>query len=150
MDDIAKAARISRPGLYFLFESKPVLFREAVVRGLDRDLDLIAQELSNAELPLAERLIAAFDRWAGSYVGPLADDLSALINTDPALLGSILDDAPRRFAELIGAAVSQTHPRDGAARTQTLISASIGIKHQVSTRDSYLEHLAVAVELLFS
>src|SRR5664279_833000 len=38
MDEVARAARISRPGLYFLFESKEDLFRSAVARSLDEDL----------------------------------------------------------------------------------------------------------------
>ena len=148
MDDVAKAAHISRPGLYFLFDSKPALFREAVTHALDRDLGLIAHKLGELDLPLSERLIAAFDRWAGSYIGPLTGEVPGFIDTDPFLLGSILDQAPRRFEELVTAAFTRTHPVDGAARTQTLISTSIGIKRQVTARNDYLDRLAVAVGLL--
>ena len=150
MDDVAKAAHISRPGLYFLFESKAALFREAVTHALDRDLGVIAQQLGDSNLPLAERLIAAFDRWAGSYIGPLTGEVPGISDADPALFGSILDEAPRQFEELVRMAISRTHPADGAARTRTLISASIGIKHQVAARVAYLERLEVAVGFLLN
>ena len=148
MDDVARASNISRPGLYFLFDSKPVLFREAVTHALDRDLGLIAVELGRADRPLSERLIAAFDLWAGSYIGPLTGDLPGAVGADKSLLGPVLDEAPRRFEGLVADAVTRAGIAESAARTQTLISASIGIKHRVATRADYLDRLMVAVELL--
>jgi len=35
MEEVARAAHISRPGLYFLFSSKELLFRAAVTRSLN-------------------------------------------------------------------------------------------------------------------
>lgn len=148
MDDVAKAAHISRPGLYFLFESKPALFRLATTHALNRDLGLIAKKLAESDLPLKARLIDAFDLWAGSYIGPLAGEVIGVIDADPSLIGSILVDAPVMFEKIITQAVSKSSPTDGAARARTLISTSIGIKHQVTSREVYLEQLAVAVELL--
>jgi AcrR family transcriptional regulator len=148
MDDVAKAARISRPGLYFLFDSKPVLFREAVAHAVDRDLGLIAIELSGTDRSLSERLMAAFDLWAGSYIGPLTGETPGAIDTDPSLLGTVVEDAPHRFEELVIEAVTRSKLTDGADRARTLISTSIGIKHQVSTRSDYLDRLEIAVTLL--
>ncbi|MCS5718793.1 TetR family transcriptional regulator [Herbiconiux sp. CPCC 205763] len=149
MDDIATAAQISRPGLYFLFDSKPVLFREAVTHSLNRDLGLISTELGTHDRPLAERLIAAFDLWAGSYVGPLSEEVSVVV-ADPSLLGSAVHEGSARFEEFVAGAIAEVRPADGAARAKTLISASIGIKHQVATREEYLRRLEVAVGLLLA
>jgi AcrR family transcriptional regulator len=147
MDDIAEAAGISRPGLYFLFDSKPALFRESVTRTLERDLDRIALSLADTSRPLRVRLIDAFDRWAGSYIGPLDRDLRGR-DDDRQLIGSVLDAAPARFEKLIVAAIGYTHPEDARARARTLVSASVGIKHQVESRDEYIDILAIAVGLL--
>lgn len=136
--------------MYFLLDSKPELFRQAVTHALTRDLDLIARDFSNLNEPLSERLIAAFDRSAGSYIGPLTGDTHGVFDADPSLLGSVLDKAPQRFKALVSGAVTATHPADGAARTQTLISASIGIKHQVATRQDSRHQLTAAVELLLN
>jgi AcrR family transcriptional regulator len=146
MDDVAQAAHISRPGLYFLFSSKQSLFRAAVSHALERDLGIIATELADPSRPLAERLIAAFDRWGGPYVGPLTGE--GIADGDPSLLGEIRDAAPRRFEELVTTAIADTADPHAVSRAQTIISASIGIKHQVTTRQDYLARLAIATEVI--
>jgi AcrR family transcriptional regulator len=145
MEEVARTARISRPGLYFLFASKPDLFRAAVTRALEQDLAAAEEILADTGKPLRERLIAAFDRWAGRYVGPLSRDVPAVIEQNPDLLGPIVDTAPKRFEELVVAALGGTA---AAGVAQTLISASVGVKHQVETREAYLGRMATAVELL--
>lgn len=148
MDEVARAAHISRPGLYFLFDSKQALFREAVTHALERDLDVIARELSNTARPLNQRLVGAFDQWGGPYIGPLTGDIFGATAEDPALLGEILETAPRRFEDLITTAIADSRESDATARAQTLISASIGIKHQFTTREAYLARLTIATDLI--
>src|SRR5436305_12032061 len=100
MEEVARTARISRPGLYFLFDSKEALFRAAVTRALDLDLAAAEQSLADTGRPVRERLVDAFDRWAGRYIGPLARDVPSVIEQNPDLLGAIAETAPRRFEEL--------------------------------------------------
>ncbi|QKV73603.1 TetR/AcrR family transcriptional regulator [Amycolatopsis sp. Hca4] len=145
MEEVARAARISRPGLYFLFASKEDLFRTAVTRAIEQDLAAAEEILADPGKPLRERLLGAFDRWAGRYVGPMSRDVPEVIEQNPDLLGPITRTAPERFEELVVAAVG------GEAATgvaQTLISASVGLKHQVETREEYLGRLATAIGLL--
>lgn len=149
MEEVARTAHISRPGLYFLFTSKEALFRAAVSRSLEQDLAAVERVLAETDRPLPVRLLESFDWWAGRYIGPLTRDIASVIDDNPDLLGTILETAPRRFEGLItdAIAVEQGH---GAAPdvAKTLISTSIGIKHQVGTRDTYLERLKIAVDLL--
>lgn len=148
MEDVAHAAHISRPGLYFLFESKPALFRLAITHALNRDLRLITEKMDASELPLTTRLVDAFDRWEGSYVGPLASEVIGVVDTDRSLLGSMLVNFPLMFEKIITQVICESFPTDGRHRARTLISASIGIKHQVVSREDYLGRLTVAVKLL--
>ncbi|CAM5233369.1 TetR/AcrR family transcriptional regulator OS=Streptomyces tendae OX=1932 GN=GUR47_06750 PE=4 SV=1 [Streptomyces tendae] len=150
MEEVARAARISRPGLYFLFSSKEALFRAAVTQALDRDITAVEQVLADSGRPLPERLVEAFDQWAGRYIGgPLAHDVATVVADNPDILGDIVETAPRRFEQLITEAVAaESGPEAALPVAQTLISASIGLKHQVASRESYLERLAVAVGLL--
>jgi AcrR family transcriptional regulator len=152
MEEVARAARISRPGLYFLFASKEDLFRDAVLKTLDEDLADVARILGEGHLPIDERLLHAFDCWAGRYVGPMSRDITAVIDDNPELLGEIVVDRPERFAELITSVLvtSGRSPSSSAALARTLISTSIGIKHQVQDRAAYRTNLAVAIELLLS
>src|SRR4051795_1354525 len=149
MEEVARAARISRPGLYFLFESKEALFRAAVGRALDEDLAAAERILADAGRPLPERLVGAFDRWTGRYLGPLSRDVTGVIEQNPDLLGELTETAPARFEQLVTDAVAETTDRAKAVGVaQTLISASIGVKHQVETREAYLKRFADAVALL--
>jgi len=149
MEEVARAADISRPGLYFLFTSKEALFRAAVTQALERDIAAVERVLADAARPLRERLLAAFDQWAGRYIGPLSRDVAILIEDNPGLLGSVTQTAPRRFEKLVTDALSAESARATAARVaQTLISTSIGIKHQVTSRKVYLDRLDVALDLL--
>ena len=149
MEEVARAAHISRPGLYFLFTSKETLFRAAVTLALERDIAAVERVLADADRPLRERLLEAFDQWAGRYIGPLSRDVAVVIEDNPDLLGSIIDTTPRRFEALITDALSAASGRASASRVaQTLISTSIGIKHQVTSRKVYLDRLDVALDLL--
>ena len=152
MDDIAKAARISRPGLYFLFTSKEELFREAASRALEDDVADAESILADSTRPLDDRVLDAFDRWAGRYVGPMAADISIVIADNPGLMGDLAESAPRHFAHLVTDAIahsSKKSQRDNAASiAQTLISTSVGIKHQASDRVDYRARLRVAIGLL--
>jgi AcrR family transcriptional regulator len=145
MEEVARTARISRPGLYFLFSSKQDLFRAAVTRALEQDLAAAEEILADTGEPLRARLVSAFDRWAGRYVGPMSRDVPAVIEQNPDLLGEIVRTAPKRFEELVVAAVGG---ETAAGVVQTLISASVGLKYQVDTREAYLRRMITAVELL--
>ncbi len=152
MDDVARAADISRPGLYFLFSSKENLFRAAVVDALDADLEMAAQVLREPERPLRERLIEAFDLWTGRYVGPMARELAVLIDTNPTLLGQIVTAYPQRFIEMITNALADAVParRKGVAddMARTLHSTAVGIKYEAATRAEFVERMTVAIDLI--
>lgn len=147
MDAIAREAKISRPGLYFLFSSKESLFRESVSHVLARDLEAIEGMLADASRPLDERLLAAFDRWAGRYVGPGVWDVPAVIADNPELLDPAAQAAPARFEALAIAAVEGRTAAPGQV-AQTLISVSVGLKHQADTREDYLDRMRTAIALL--
>jgi len=154
MEDVARAADISRPGLYFLFESKQKLFREAVTRALDADVEAARRSLTAPDRPLPERLIEAFDRWTGRYLGPMAREVAVLRETHPELLGSVVVDYPRRFLEMVTAAVAADLPARSAVTAadvaRTLVSTARGIKEEVTTRDEFVARMTVAVTLVLS
>lgn len=152
MDDVARAAEISRPGLYFLFTSKPELFRAAVTQALNGDVSAAKRCLGDTELSLRDRLLQAFDLWTGRYVGPMAREIGALIDGNPDLLGSLVVDYPRMFAEMVTAALAAgAHSRQSATVddiAQTLLSLAHGIKHEVDTREEFLARMTVGIDLV--
>lgn len=147
MDDVAREAQISRPGLYFLFSSKNGLFREAAERGVQLDLAAAETAFAASGGPVAESIAAGFDAWAGRYIGPI-HDTATLIADNPDLLGPIALSGPARFEVLLTAALEKT-ALAGSATTaaRTLISLSIGIKVQSKTREEYRSRLSDALSL---
>jgi len=152
MDDVATAARISRPGLYFLFASKRDLVAAAVTRALDQDLDSAAGVLSDPGQPLRERLLAAFDIWTGRYLGAVGGELNAVAEDHRDVLGTVAADSSLRFQALVTEAVVQARPpRDRStseAIANTLISTAIGLKHRTTSREGFREELRTAIALL--
>ncbi len=154
MDDVARAAGISRPGLYFLFDSKPNLFRAAVTQALEGDVDAAQRALADAQRPLRDRLIEALDLWTGRYIGPMAKEVAILMETNPELLGSIVIDYPKRFVDMVTAAIAADLPPGSAGVAEdvarTLLSTAAGIKHEASTREEFVARVTVGVDLLLS
>ncbi|WP_200809769.1 TetR/AcrR family transcriptional regulator [Demequina sp. NBRC 110054] len=148
MDDVAREARISRPGLYFLFESKSGLFRAAADRGIELDLAEAEKALVDPGRGLVDRIVDAFDCWAGRYLGPMGDT-AGLVEDNPDLLGPIAVSGPARFETVLRAALERepSCPEPlGVART--LNAVSIGLKHQGVSRAEYRARMADAVRLM--
>lgn len=148
MDDVAREAHISRPGLYFLFSSKSGLFQAAAERAIALDLAAAEHALTASGRTVNDRIVEAFDCWAGRYVGPLRDT-TALIDGNPSLLGPVALGGPARFEALITAALAETAlATTSPPVARTLVSVSVGLKHQVADRDEYRARMLEAVRLL--
>jgi len=152
MEDVARAADISRPGLYFYFASKQDLFRGAVTHALDGDVAAAGRCLSDTDRPLRDRLIEAFDHWTGRYVGPMTKDIAILIENNPGLLGPMATEYPQRFAKMVTDALTAGTPADRGGMAgdvaQTLLSTANGIKHQAGTREEFLARITIGIDLL--
>ncbi len=152
MEDVARAADISRPGLYLYFPSKQALFRAAVTHALECDVAAAQRSLADTDRPLRDRLIEAFDHWTGRYVGPMTKDVAILIENNPDLLGPMSTEYPIRFARMVTHALAaDVSAERGCMVTdvaQTLLSAANGIKHESSTRQEFLAKMTIAVDLL--
>lgn len=75
MDDIAKAAGLTRQGLYFHYRSKDELLRACVEKALFDGHRAVHLALSAAQLPLEERLYRALGTWFSGYVGLFTPEL---------------------------------------------------------------------------
>jgi len=152
MEDVARAADISRPGLYFYFASKQDLFRAAVTHALDGDVAAAGRCLSDTDRPLRDRLIEAFDHWTGRYVGPITKDVAILIENNPGLIGPMATEYPKRFAKMVTDALTADTPADCGERAvdvaRTLLSTANGIKHEASTREEFRAKMTIGIDLL--
>ena len=107
MDEVARAADISRQGLYLYFASKEALFRAAVRQELDTALGEACRCLDEEGAALNRRVVAALDAWLGRYVGSmLASDISGLLQNPVVQIGDMVDTAVAAFDTRLASAVA--------------------------------------------
>jgi AcrR family transcriptional regulator len=155
MDEVARAADISRQGLYFLFDSKEALFREALTRMMQEGLAAMDRALAGGG-PLAPRLTAAMKAWYGRSVGTMGANAEELFARSVDLVGDLMvrsgDEALRRLTVAIAASPAAETLRargltpEDAART--LEAVGLGLKHGGVSREVFAERAAAAVKLV--
>jgi TetR/AcrR family transcriptional regulator of autoinduction and epiphytic fitness len=155
MDEVARAAGVSRQGLYLQFADKEALFRQAVTYKLGKQLRGAITELSKNEVPLQERLIAACDEWAGRFVGFSGADAADLMCASTSLAGGTLAHYEGRFEAALAAAVAASSlatycsaagvtPEDAA---RALHATARGLKHASKTRQDFLLGITAAARM---
>lgn len=155
MDEVARAAGVSRQGLYLQFADKEALFRQAVTHKLSRQLRAAIGELSKEPASLEARLIAACDEWAGRFVGISGSDAADLMCASTSLAGSTLAHYEARFEAALASAVAASPlaaycraagvtPEDAA---RALHATARGLKHTSKTRQEFLLGMTAAARM---
>jgi AcrR family transcriptional regulator len=156
MDDIARAAGVSRQGLYLLFSNKEELFRRAVDHSLSSQLSAAMTVLSQHELALEERLVAACDEWSGRFVGRLGADAADLMCVSTTLAGEILANYEARFERALASAIEESPlakrcQRAGVCHRElarALHATARGMKQLCKTRQDFVKGMTVASRML--
>ena len=151
MDAVARAADISRPGLYFLFSGKEEMFRETVRQELDRALADVRTALAAPGADLGARLVAALDANLGRYVGThLGKGVDDLLEHGSEQLHDMYDDHRGAFLDALAKAITDSGPPLPGSVTpqqiaEVLRAAGEGWKHRVTDRPEFVARLRVAV-----
>ncbi len=156
MEEVARAAQISRQGLYLHFKTKEDLFRATVRHFLSTTLKEVRAKLEDEQQPLPERLAGAFDAMLGRFVGMVGSDAEDLNAASSALVGSLIVEHEQSFVELItkclrGAGVVAAYKSAGLSAKQlaeTLYATARGLKHSARSQSEFGERMAVAIRML--
>jgi AcrR family transcriptional regulator len=163
MDEVARAADISRQGLYLYFASKEALFRAAVRQELDAALGDASRALDEEGAGLDRRVVAALDAWLGRYVGSmLASDIAGLLQNPAVQIGDMVDAASAAFdarlATAVAAATAETCRRRLGVTPEEIAAAlhtvGQGAKYLSSSRGEsraeFVARVAAAVRLVLA
>jgi TetR/AcrR family transcriptional regulator of autoinduction and epiphytic fitness len=159
MEDVARAAGISRQGLYLHFSSKEQLFRAAVRQELDTALDEASRCLNQEGVDLEERVVAALDAWLGRYVGSmLSSDIRNLLENPAVHLGDVVHVAIAAFDARVAAAIAAEMTKNDRQRlgvTPEEIAAVLhtvgqGAKYLSRTRAEFVAKARAATHLVFA
>jgi TetR/AcrR family transcriptional regulator, regulator of autoinduction and epiphytic fitness len=155
MDEVARAAGVSRQGLYLLFVDKEALFRSAVTHKLGKQLRAAIAELSREEPTLEARLISACDEWAGRFVGFSGADAADLMCASTSLAGTTLAHYESRFEAALAAAIAAS-PLGAYCNAAGLAPDTVakalhatarGLKHSSKTRQEFLLGMTAAARM---
>ncbi len=156
MDEVARAANVSRQGLYLHFSRKEVLFRAVVEHALASALQAAGAQLENPTSTTLERLVGALDEWVGRYVGALGAGVSDLGEATNALVHALVHDENERFLALLTKFIRSSgllaayKPAGLTARqlAQTLNATARGLKYECRTRQQFVDAVSQAVRAL--
>jgi len=156
MEAVAKAAGISRPGLYLVFANKEQLYR-ATMRGvMERGQQAMEACFADETLGFEDRIVAALDGLLGQYIETqVSRDLGELLENSGSQLGSMFDDYQQKARATISAQIDGLAPPgvltgdSGAADfTDVLFSAAVTWKQTVATRAEFRDRVRRAVRLI--
>ena len=155
MDDLARAAGLSRQGLYLHFPNKQALFKTMVTR-LTEEMRTDAREaLARDDLEIGERVLGAFDAMFDKAVG--SEKLDELFATMVELIGlqnvrELQDEFASELARVLDSAGVAAQWKDVGASAkdlaELLFDASDGIKRRAATPAEYRDRMRIAVRLV--
>lgn len=157
MDDIARAAGLSRQGLYLHFPTKELLFKAAVEHLIEGVRAAGRKALLDDRADLETRLLHAFEAVHGAAALRASNThMAELLETAVELLGSVVADMERGFVAdvarvLRSAGIAERWKEVGVSAkelAQHLFFASSGIKHSALLPNEYREEMRVALRMV--
>jgi AcrR family transcriptional regulator len=156
MEEVARAARLSRQALYLHFSSKELLFQAALRQVLETSLAAATLQLENPQLGPEQKLVRAFDEWVGRFVGALGRDAQDLAEATSALGKNMVEEHEEAFVGAVtkalrSAGIAAAYKRAGLSAPQlsrTLFAAARGLKHEVGSRAEFSAAFLLAVRVL--
>lgn len=156
MEDLARAAGVSRQALYNRFGSKTALVDWTMKLLVDRSLAEALRSLDNPGATLAARLLAALDAWAGQHMtmlraSPHGVEVAVMVAPEP---GEAVRSAERKLV----AAMAQTIRRSGpgalvsraGSMAQALCWTAKGLVHAAPDHASFRRELELIVGALLA
>jgi AcrR family transcriptional regulator len=155
MDEVARAAGVSRQGLYLQFANKEELFRRTLEHSLNTQLKAAVGALCVPGDSLEHRIIAACDAWSGRFVGSLGADAADLMCASTSLAGSTLTHYESQFEAALTRAIADS-PLAGfctatgmspADLARTLHATARGLKQRAASREEFVKGVTVAARM---
>ncbi len=154
IEDIAKAAGISRQGIYLHFKDKDAIFGASIQKALDDGLQAANLILDDDRLLLEEKLLKALDEWFGRHVGLLDPEASDLLAQCERVLGDAVGKSRSSFQKklenaILGRSARKTKGADKRAATIVDMLCACGMtwKHSLASRQEFSEKMRAAIHL---
>ena len=159
MDDLARAADISRQGLYLHFKTKDTLFEAALRRMVSQTQTAAHAVLDRDDLDVEQRLLGAFETFQGRGIGSAdSENMNELLQTATSIGGSLVHEMEQDFVRGVAELLTRTGVAAAWKGTgvtakelaEHLYATSSGIKHAVTTPAAYRARMRTAVKIVTS
>jgi len=154
IEDIAKAAGISRQGIYLQFKNKDEIFSASIQKALDDRLQAANKIFDDERLTLEEKLFKALDEWFGRHVGLFHPEASDLVAQCERVLGDAVANSSASFQKklekvILESSAKKTKGADKRAATIADMLCACGLtwKHSLTSRHEFLEKMSDAIRL---
>ena len=157
MDDVAQAAGVSRQGLYLYFETKDVLFREALQYLVSHMISTARSVADDGNLSLKDRLLGVFEAVHGSaFQSASPEHAFELLQSAQSADGALLVQLDRDLMGIVAALLAEAGAADRweeagvtvAELSEQLLMSAKGIKASVDTLTAYRERMLTAIRIV--
>ena len=157
MDDVARAAGVSRQGLYLYFDTKDLLFREALQYLVSHLISTARSVAEDGNLSLRDRLLGVFEAVNGSaFQNASREDAFELLQSAQSAAGALLVQLDRDLMGIVAALLAEAGAADRweeagvtvAELSEQLLMTAKGIKASVDTLTAYRERMLTAIRIV--
>ena len=157
MDDVARAAGVSRQGLYLYFDTKDLLFREALQHLMSHLISAARAAAEDGNLSLRDRLLGAFEAvHCSAFHNASREDALELLQSAQSAAGALLVQSERDLMGIAAALLTEAGVADRweeagvtvAELAEQLLMSAKGIKTSVDTLAAYRERMLTAIKIV--
>jgi AcrR family transcriptional regulator len=159
MDDLARAAGLSRQGLYLHFKAKEALFTAALLRLASQIQAAARAAIDRDDLDLEERLLGAFEAFQGHAIGTAgSQSINELLETATSLGGRLVHEMEQDLVNSVAGLLTRTGVAAGWKEAgisahdlaEHLYATSTGLTHTATTPTAYRTRMRTAVKIVTS
>ena len=157
MDDVAQAAGVSRQGLYLYFDTKDLLFREALQYLVSHMISTARSVAEDRNLSIRDRLLGVFEAVHGSaFQSASPEHAFELLQSAQSADGALLVQLDRDLMGIVAALLAEAGAADRweeagvtvAELSEQLLMSAKGIKASVDTLTAYRERMLTAIRIV--
>ncbi len=157
MDDVAQAAGVSRQGLYLYFDTKDLLFREALQYLVWHMISTARSVAEDGNLSLRDRLLGVFEAvHSSAFQSASPEHAFELLQSAQSTDGALLVQLDRDLMGIVAALLAEAGAADRweeagvtvAELSEQLLMSAKGIKASVDTLTAYRERMLTAIRIV--
>ena len=149
--EVARAAGLSKQGLYLHFRSKELLFKCTIQKYLDDGLQLVGTELAATGQLLTDRITTALDVWFGRHFSTFDPDSFDVLLVSSRTFADETGRYKKAFKKKVADAIRE-EKIDGNCTpeeyAEVLFTCGLSWKEGFENREAFRHHMKLCVKAI--